>query len=110
MGRRWPCVTRLVLDAARSAGRIHASYGSCGRPEEGQPDSMPSAPAQFPVARPRRLRRTPNLRRMVRQTRLSVDRLIYPVFVVSGADVKEEIASMPGVYHQSVDRLLEDAH
>jgi porphobilinogen synthase len=46
---------------------------------------------------------------MVRETRLSVDSLIYPVFVVPGADVKEEISSMPGVYHQSVDRVVEDA-
>src|SRR5438874_3701960 len=65
--------------------------------------------AQFPRARPRRLRRTETLRRMVRETRLSTDGLIYPVFVVPGADVKEEIGSMPGVYHQSVDRLVEDA-
>jgi porphobilinogen synthase len=68
-----------------------------------------SARAQFPHARPRRLRRTPALRRMVRETRLSVDSLIYPVFVVPGADVKEEISSMPGVFHQSVDRVVEDA-
>jgi porphobilinogen synthase len=46
---------------------------------------------------------------MVRETRLSVDGLIYPVFVVPGGDVKEEIGSMPGVFHQSVDRLVEDA-
>jgi porphobilinogen synthase len=46
---------------------------------------------------------------MVRETRLSADGLIYPVFVVPGADVKEEIPSMPGVYHQSVDRMVEDA-
>jgi porphobilinogen synthase len=65
--------------------------------------------AQFPQARPRRLRRTETLRRMVRETRLSADGLIYPVFVVPGADVQEEIPSMPGVYHQSVDRLVEDA-
>src|ERR671938_703186 len=65
--------------------------------------------AQFPRARPRRLRRTETLRRMVRETRLSVDGLIYPVFVVPGADVQVEIQSMPGVYHQSVDRLVEDA-
>src|SRR6266568_7125762 len=70
---------------------------------------QPAVRAQFPLARPRRLRRTANLRRMVRETRLSVDGLIYPVFVVPGADVKEEIASMPGVFHQSVDRLVEDA-
>jgi porphobilinogen synthase len=68
-----------------------------------------SARAQFPQARPRRLRRTDTLRRMARETRLSVDRFIYPVFVVPGADVKEEISSMPGVYHQSVDRVVEDA-
>src|SRR6266581_4841805 len=72
-------------------------------------DAHPSVRAQFPHARPRRLRRTPTLRRMVRETRLSVDGLIYPVFVVPGADVKEGIPSMPGVYHQSVDRLVEDA-
>jgi porphobilinogen synthase len=46
---------------------------------------------------------------MVRETRLSVDSLIYPVFVVPGADVHEEIPSLPGVYHQSVDRVAEDA-
>jgi porphobilinogen synthase len=46
---------------------------------------------------------------MVRETRLSVDALIYPVFVVPGADVQEEIPSMPGVYHQSIDRVIEDA-
>ena len=54
-----------------------------------RPDPSPTQRAQFPQARPRRLRRTENLRRMVRQTRLSVDALIYPVFVVPGADVKE---------------------
>jgi porphobilinogen synthase len=65
--------------------------------------------AQFPIARARRLRRTDQLRRMVRETRLSVDSLVYPVFVVPGADVQEEIGSMPGVYHQSVERVVEDA-
>src|ERR1700726_2927731 len=72
-------------------------------------DDRPSLRAQFPRARPRRLRRTEALRRMVRETRLSVDGLIYPVFVVPGADVQEEIGSMPGVFHQSVDRVVEDA-
>ncbi|HLZ27891.1 MAG TPA: porphobilinogen synthase [Chloroflexota bacterium] len=76
-----------------------------------QPDvhANPRVRAQFPDFRPRRLRRTETLRRMVRETRLAVDSLIYPVFVVPGADVKEEIPSMPGVYHQSVDRVVEDA-
>jgi porphobilinogen synthase len=72
-------------------------------------DVLSPARAQFPKARPRRLRRTDALRRMVRETRLSVDRLIYPVFVVPGADVQEEISAMPGVFHMSVDRLVEEA-
>jgi porphobilinogen synthase len=72
-------------------------------------DTRATVRAQFPKARPRRLRRNETLRRMVRETRLSVDSLIYPVFVVPGADVQEEIPSMPGVYHQSVDRVAEDA-
>ena len=65
--------------------------------------------AQFPLSRPRRLRRTDAVRRMVRETRLSVDRLIYPLFVVPGADVQEEISAMPGVFHMSVDRVVEEA-
>src|ERR671926_404325 len=65
--------------------------------------------AEFPQARPRRLRRTDTLRRMVRETRLSADSFIYPLFVVPGADVQVEIPSMPGVYHFSVDRVVEEA-
>src|SRR4029450_11085338 len=63
---------------------------------------------EFPAYRPRRLRRTETLRRMVRETRLSVDSLIYPLFVVPGGDVQEEIPSMPGVFHLSVDRATEE--
>lgn len=63
----------------------------------------------FPIHRPRRLRETETLRRMVRETRLSVDNLIYPLFVVPGRDVREEIPSMPGVYHLSVDQLVLEA-
>lgn len=55
--------------------------------------------------RPRRLRRTANLRALVRETHLSVKDLIYPLFVVHGNKVREEIGSMPGVYHLSVDEL-----
>jgi porphobilinogen synthase len=56
----------------------------------------------------RRLRRDENLRRMVRETSLSVDDFIYPLFVCPGKDVKNEIKSMPGNYQMSVDRLVED--
>ncbi len=60
----------------------------------------------FPVERPRRLRRTGVLRRMVRETTLTVDDLIYPVFVQEGRGVEQEIPSMPGQFRYSVDRLV----
>ena len=61
------------------------------------------------TARPRRLRRTPALRAMVRETRLHVDDLIYPLFVVHGEDVRRPIGSMPGVYQLSVDQAVAEA-
>jgi porphobilinogen synthase len=63
----------------------------------------------FPTTRMRRLRTSPALRSMVRETRLTPADFIYPLFVVHGRDVREEIPSMPGVYHQSIDRLAEEA-
>ncbi len=63
----------------------------------------------FPVQRPRRLRRTPGIRRMVRETRLSADNLILPLFVTHGRDVQHEVRSMPGVYQWSVDRVQREA-
>lgn len=62
----------------------------------------------FPVNRPRRLRRTATLRRMVRETRLSVDDLVLPLFAMHGKGVREPIASMPGVARLSVDLLVEE--
>lgn len=59
----------------------------------------------FPTVRLRRLRTTPTLRAMVRETTLSPAQFIYPLFVVHGRDVHDEIPSMPGVFHQSIDRL-----
>jgi len=63
---------------------------------------------RFPTYRPRRVREQENLRRMVRETRLSVDHFIYPLFVVPGEGIRQEIRSMPGSFHLSVDRLLEE--
>ncbi len=57
--------------------------------------------------RPRRLRRNETLRKMVRETRMDVSSLIYPLFVVEGENKKEEILSMPGQYRYSIDRLPE---
>ncbi len=66
------------------------------------------AVTRFPRLRPRRLRRTENLRALVRETDLNVRDFIYPLFIVHGRDVKEEISSMPGVYHLSVDQLARE--
>jgi porphobilinogen synthase len=62
----------------------------------------------FPTVRLRRLRTTANLRAIVRETTLSPANFIYPLFVVHGRDVHEEIPSMPGVYHQSIDHLARE--
>ena len=63
----------------------------------------------FPITRMRRLRRTETLRRMVRETRLSRDDLVLPLFVVEGSGVREPVASMPGVSRFSVDTVVSEA-
>jgi porphobilinogen synthase len=55
--------------------------------------------------RPRRLRRLDSVRRLMRETRLAADDLIYPLFVVHGQGIRDEIDSMPGTYHWSLDLL-----
>ncbi len=63
----------------------------------------------YPVFRPRRLRESPLLRRMVREATLQVDDLIYPIFAVPGRGVREPIPSMPGQSRLSVDELVKEA-
>lgn len=62
----------------------------------------------FPIQRMRRLRQNENLRRMVRETKLSVDDFIFPLFVQPGEGRKEEIHSMPGNYRFSIDMLIKE--
>jgi porphobilinogen synthase len=62
----------------------------------------------FPVHRPRRLRRTEKLRNLVRENRLSISGFVYPMFVCPGTKFRHEIASMPGIYQQSADQLVEE--
>ncbi|HVP27827.1 MAG TPA: porphobilinogen synthase [Myxococcota bacterium] len=64
---------------------------------------------KFPIVRPRRLRRSETLRRMVRETRVSPDDLVLPLFVVEGKGVRQPVASMPGVFRHSVDALADEA-
>ncbi len=59
------------------------------------------------IQRPRRLRTSPVLRKMVRETRMDKSSLIYPMFVMEGTNIKEEIPTMPGQYRYSLDRLPE---
>ena len=63
----------------------------------------------FPDYRPRRLRRNESFRRMIRETSLSVDNLIYPIFVVFGKGIRKPIASMPGIFQLSIDELIKEA-
>ena len=66
---------------------------------------MPS----FPEYRPRRLRRTPALRALVRETTLAASQLVLPLFVRPGSNVRQPVSSMPGVAQTSVDEMLRDA-
>lgn len=63
----------------------------------------------FPTVRLRRLRRTPALRRLVRETRLSTDRFVAPLFVRRGSNLREEISSLPGVFRLSPDQAVSEA-
>ena len=62
----------------------------------------------FPLNRPRRLRESPLLRSMVRETSLRVDDFVYPLFAVHGRGVREPIGSMPGQYRLSIDEMLKE--
>jgi porphobilinogen synthase len=62
----------------------------------------------FPVHRPRRLRRTESMRGFVRETHLATSGLVYPMFACPGARVRIEVSSMPGVYQQSPDQIVEE--
>ncbi|QIK41148.1 porphobilinogen synthase [Pontivivens nitratireducens] len=71
---------------------------------------MPHPTAPFPMTRPRRLRQADWMRRLVRETTLGVDDLIWPIFVTDGVDQRQPVASMPGVERVSVDLVAEKAN
>ncbi len=64
---------------------------------------------QFPDYRPRRLRKNENFRRLIRETQLSVNDFIYPLFAVPGKNVKKPIQSMPGIFQMSTDNIVAEA-
>jgi porphobilinogen synthase len=63
----------------------------------------------FPVTRLRRLRRTEGIRNLVRETRLTPDALVYPLFICPGQGLRKEVRSMPGVFNLSVDEAVKEA-
>ena len=63
----------------------------------------------FPANRLRRLRRTETLRSMVRETRLTPESFVYPLFVCPGSGLRKEVRSMPGVFNLSVDEAVKEA-
>src|SRR3989338_5137548 len=63
----------------------------------------------FPLHRPRRIRKNEIIRRMVRETSLSPDDFIYPLFVTYGKNIRREIKSMPGCFQESVDKIVKHA-
>jgi porphobilinogen synthase len=64
---------------------------------------------QFPIRRMRRLRRTPQLRRLVQETQLEPSQLVWPLFVCHGQGVRREVEALPGVFQTSPDELVQDA-
>ena len=66
-------------------------------------------PGQFPGYRPRRLRQSPALRRLVSETQLSAAQLVLPLFVRAGRKLRRPIAAMPGVFQLSPDELVREA-
>lgn len=62
----------------------------------------------FPIHRARRLRKNEQIRRLVRETCLSIDDVVYPIFIEEGKNIKIEISSMPDIYRYSLDRLSEE--
>ena len=72
-------------------------------------DAPARGDAARPLHRPRRLRRTAAIRGLVRETRLTADGLVYPLFVCEGSGVRREVPSMPGVFQLSVDEAVDEA-
>ncbi len=62
----------------------------------------------FPTTRLRRLRGSPELRNLIKETELHISDLVYPMFVVPGTGVREEVPSMPGIYRQSIDLAVDE--
>ena len=107
-------VTAEALGEVGSAAAGDARARRCARAGRSARPPLRGARARrrgmsFPTVRMRRLRRTEALRRLVRETRLSRDDLVLPLFAVAGSGVREAVSSMPGVFRLSADQIAEEA-
>jgi porphobilinogen synthase len=73
------------------------------------PSRTPQVPGGFPIKRGRRTRRTENLRRMVRETILNIEDMIYPLFIAETVAAPQEVSAMPGVWQFPVERIAAEA-
>ena len=100
-------VDALVEHFGASHGLEHAHKDRYDVPPGARSRKPDSATPDFLRHRPRRLRRTAALRGLVRETRLSPETFIYPLFVCTGEGQRREVGSMPGVYQLSVDEVVQ---
>ncbi len=97
-----------MFSAQKTGGALLESAVWGAPCDQGRPLAVFIAMA-FPVTRLRRLRRTKQLRSLVRETRLTPDAFVYPLFVCPGEGVRKEVRSMPGVFNLSVDEAVKEA-
>src|SRR2546428_9317634 len=103
-----PPADRIRRSSSKPASTRSPS-ACAGSLERGARERYRATSMAFPADRPRRLRRTDTLRKLVRETELSPSDFMLPLFAVSGRGVRKPIASMPGVAQLSVDNLVEEA-
>src|SRR6185437_1916997 len=96
------CAHRFAAGAAQALSAHRESLA----PDDPLHEALTMA---FPLQRPRRLRQTEVWRRMVQETRLSLDSMIYPLFIVPGKGVRHAVESMPTVFQLSVDEIANEA-
>src|SRR5256885_1207483 len=102
---------RTASPASRSPPLPHPTASRARSPgiASRAPAAYPPRTMNYPDYRPRRMRRTASLRRMIRETRLAPDDFVYPLFVVPGSGVQKPIGSLPGQFNLSVDKAVDAA-
>ena len=113
---RFAAIGLTTAAAIREAGfavEIIAEESTCGGIRGGDRKIFRAAfrgeiAMSFPVVRPRRMRRTEAIRNLACETRLTKSGFIYPMFACPGSNVRKEVSSMPGIYQQSVDQIVEE--